>query len=141
MNNPQQIADLIRLQTTLKKISIRQMLKDIGLGVNSLSHMDNGSMPKSDNLGKVAAYLNCSVDYLLGMTDIPEVNKGNNIKTGDVMSGDNNHFNGNSVNIGSSFDINMGDTDAQELFDMIKQLSIVQKSEIILKINEMLCKK
>lgn len=74
MNNPQQIAELIRIQTTLQKISIRQMLKEIGLGVNSLSHMDNGSMPKADNLGKVADYLGVSVDYLLGRTDESEYN-------------------------------------------------------------------
>ncbi len=84
MNNPQQIAELIRVQTTLKKISIRQMLKDIGLGVNSLSHMDNGSMPKADNLGKVADYLGCSVDYLLGRTDTPEISSGNTTVISDI---------------------------------------------------------
>lgn len=32
-----------------------------------------GSMPKSDNLAKIADFLNCSVDYLLGRTDNPNI--------------------------------------------------------------------
>ena len=74
MYNSQQVADVIRTQTTLKKVGIKQMLKDIGLGVNTLSHLDNGSMPKADNLAKIADYLGCSVDYLLGRTDEPNTN-------------------------------------------------------------------
>lgn len=98
MNNPQQIAELIRIQTTLQKVSIRQMLKDIGLGVNSLSHLDNGSMPKADNLGKIADYLDVSVDYLLGRTD--NLN-GTSIKSGDINGDHNSLTDSNNVNIDS----------------------------------------
>lgn len=84
MNNSQQIADIIRVQATSKKISIKQMLKEIGLGINTLSHLDNGSMPKADNLAKIADYLNCSVDYLLGRTDNSERYSGDNITIGDT---------------------------------------------------------
>ena len=38
------------------------------------------SMPKADTLAKIADYLNCSVDYLLGRTDNPEINKINDKK-------------------------------------------------------------
>ena len=43
-----------------------KMLSDIGLGRNTISHMDNGSMLKADSLAKIADYLNVSTDYLLG---------------------------------------------------------------------------
>ena len=33
------------------------------------------SMPKADNIAKIADYLDCSVDYLLGRTDNPEINR------------------------------------------------------------------
>lgn len=121
MNNPQQIAELIRMQTTLQKISIRQMLKEIGLGVNSLSHMDNGSMPKADNLGKVADYLNVSTDYLLGRTENPHTVT--QINTGDV--GDN-----------SSVNINNRNED-EELLSMIKSLNLIQRSKVVLFIDEL----
>ncbi len=37
--------------------------------------LSGGSTPKSENLAKIADCLDCSVDYLLGRTDNPEVNK------------------------------------------------------------------
>ena len=47
---------------------------DVGMGFNAMSNMRT-SMPKADNLAKIADYLDCSVDYLLGRTDKPEVNR------------------------------------------------------------------
>ena len=46
------------------------MLEDVGLGFNTMSNMKS-SMPKADNLAKIADYLEVSVDYLLGRTDDP----------------------------------------------------------------------
>lgn len=48
------------------------MLEDVGLGFNTMSNMKN-SMPKADNLAKIADYLDVSVDYLLGRTNSPEL--------------------------------------------------------------------
>ncbi len=33
------------------------------------------SMPKADYLAKIADYLDCSIDYLMGHTDNPDINK------------------------------------------------------------------
>ena len=41
----------------------------------ALKLMYNGSMVKGDSLARIADYLDCSVDYLLGRTDNPEVNR------------------------------------------------------------------
>ena len=52
------------------------MLKDCELNKNIISTMlSRGSMPKADNLAKIADYLDCSVDYLLGRTDNPQSHK------------------------------------------------------------------
>ena len=58
-----------------KNISIKEMLTDVGLGINTLSHMNHGKAIAFDSLAKIADYLDCSVDYLLGRTDKPEVNR------------------------------------------------------------------
>ena len=55
------------------------MLKDIlsacDLNINSLSQMSDKKGLSSFSLGKIADYLDCSVDYLLGRTDNPEINR------------------------------------------------------------------
>lgn len=51
------------------------MLTEIGLGKNVMSHLDNSSMIKADSLGETADYLDVSVDYLLGRTNEPQINR------------------------------------------------------------------
>lgn len=69
------ISKRVKEQAKLKKITIKDMLADCGLGINALANMNSGRMPLADNLAKIADYLGCSVDYLLGRTDNPEVNR------------------------------------------------------------------
>ncbi len=52
------------------------MLADCGLSVNTLSSMQAGGFyPRLEAIAKIADYLDCSVDYLLGRTDNPDVNR------------------------------------------------------------------
>lgn len=74
MYNSANVAERIKELAKLKGISVKQLLSDVGLGFNTMSNMKS-SMPKSDNLARIADYLDCSVDYLLGRTDNPEVNR------------------------------------------------------------------
>lgn len=70
------IAERIKFLAKQQKIQIRAMLDECGLSKNTLSSMlSGGSTPKSENLARIADYLDCSVDYLLGRTDNPEVNR------------------------------------------------------------------
>ena len=76
MYNAQSTAQRIKDTAKLKKITIKDMLADCGLNKNALSSMfSRGSWLQANNLAKIADYLDCSVDYLLGRTDVPEVNK------------------------------------------------------------------
>ena len=67
---PQDIANRIKFIAKQKNITMAKMFSECGLSKNTLSSMLNGgSTPKSENLAKIADYLDCSVDYLLGRTD------------------------------------------------------------------------
>ena len=68
------VADRIREIAKSKKISMKQVLADAGLGYNTMTTYRT-SMPKADNLAKIADCLDCSVDYLLGRTDDPLAHK------------------------------------------------------------------
>ena len=74
MYESNKIAERIKDLARERGVSVRQMLSDVGLGFNTMANMRN-SVPKADNLAKMADYLSCSVDYLLGRTNNPEVNK------------------------------------------------------------------
>ena len=69
------VAEIIKATSKTKGIQLKNMLVDLELNKNTLSNMYNGSMLKADSLARIADYLDCSVDYLLGRTDIPEINK------------------------------------------------------------------
>ncbi len=75
MYDSHNIATAIKEIAKLKNIVIKTMLSDLNLGSNTMSAMYHGKMLASDSLARIADYLDCSVDYLLGRTDKPEVNK------------------------------------------------------------------
>ena len=69
------IANRIKEVAKLRNITLKQMLVDLSLGSNAMSAMYHGKIIASDSLARIADYLDVSVDYLLGRTDVPEVNK------------------------------------------------------------------
>ena len=75
MNSAQEISEIIISLLKTEKISTNRMLSEIGLHSNMINDMKKGSMPSADKLGLIAEYFNISVDYLLGRTDNPKVNK------------------------------------------------------------------
>ncbi len=77
------IAKRIKEFAKIKGIKINDMLTACELSKNTLSSMiSGGSTPKSENLARIADYLDCSVDYLLGRTDDPELHT---LKTNNKM--------------------------------------------------------
>lgn len=65
------IAEKIKEIAHDKKMAVKQVLSEAGLGENTMSNLKT-SMPKADNLARIADVLNCSVDYLLGRTENPK---------------------------------------------------------------------
>ena len=66
-----------RIKTRLKESGapMKKMLADLDLGINAISEFAKGKQLSCITLARIADYLNCSVDYLLGRTDNPEINK------------------------------------------------------------------
>ena len=78
MQHNEEIAKRIKSRAKVQSISLRTMLNDLHLGINLISQVSRGQNLSADSLARIAAYLDCSVDYLLGSTDdptAPEKNK------------------------------------------------------------------
>ena len=69
-----EIAERIKLIAKSKELTVSTVLKEVNLGRNTMANFKT-SMPKADNLAKIADYLDCSIDYLMGRTDDPDLHK------------------------------------------------------------------
>lgn len=75
MYNSQEIANRIKSIAKNQGVSLGEVLSSCGLGKNTVSKISAGTDILTLNFAKIADYLDCSVDYLLGRTDKPEVNR------------------------------------------------------------------
>lgn len=75
MYNNQTMAERIKSQAKSQKIALKTMLNDLDMGINLISHLAKGQNITAINIARIADYLDCSVDYLLGRTDTPEINR------------------------------------------------------------------
>lgn len=74
MQNSQETAERIKSLAKKQGISISKLLSDCMLNKNAIYTMQTeGYFPRIEAISKIADYLNCSVDYLLGKTDFPTV--------------------------------------------------------------------
>ncbi len=71
MYKAQTTKDRIRSRCKQQKISIDALLKACNLGVNAISQINDSKGMASFSLARIADYLDCSVDYLLGRTVSP----------------------------------------------------------------------
>lgn len=59
-----------------KKVTIKALLEATNINRNFIYDLEKGGqIPSADKFERIADYLGCSVDYLLGRTDNPEVNR------------------------------------------------------------------
>ena len=71
----QEIATRIKNLAKTKKIAMKTMLSACDMNINAISEFAKGKQLSCISLARIADYLDCSVDYLLGRTEKPEVNK------------------------------------------------------------------
>lgn len=64
----------ISIKNEAKKngIAIKDMLSDLKIGSNTMSALYHGKSIAFDSLARIADYLGCSIDFLLGRTDVRE---------------------------------------------------------------------
>ena len=72
------MVNLDNLFLRIKELNLnaKKVSDDTGISTGNISDWKSGrSIPSAIKLDILADYLNCSVDYLLGRTDNPEVNR------------------------------------------------------------------
>lgn len=75
MNNVQS-AEIIKQLCKSRGIAMSTLLLECGIRKSLIYDMEKRcKTPSAEIFEKIADYLDCSVDYLLGRTDNPEVNK------------------------------------------------------------------
>ena len=71
----QDIANRIKICLKSQHKGTKEMLSELDMGINAISEFSKGKQMSCISLARIADYLDCSVDYLLGRTDRPEVNR------------------------------------------------------------------
>ena len=67
MYSSQNVAKIIKQTAKEKNVTIGKMLSECGLSKNALATMQSGGrLPHTENLLKIADYLDLSLDYLMG---------------------------------------------------------------------------
>lgn len=111
-----------------KGITQSKLAENTSISTGNISDWKKGrSMPTAVKLDELATYFGCSVDYLLGRTDIP-----NPLDNSDSNSGIINH---NSLVNNSSQTINSNkvatDETAIQLLEAFQKLDIFGKAEVM----------
>ncbi len=75
MYNSQELIMAIKSRAKEKNVLIRDVLTACDLNINTLSQVTDKKGLSSFSLAKIADYLDCSVDYLLGRTRDPDSHK------------------------------------------------------------------
>ena len=75
MYTAQLLSSRIKQRAKDKGIRLKDMLVELELNINTISQITDKKGLACFPLARIADYLDCSVDYLLGRTDKPEVNK------------------------------------------------------------------
>lgn len=75
MYSSHNLAISIKDTAKTRSVVLKEMLLDLGLGSNTMSALYHGKSISFESLARIADYLDCSVDYLLGRTDNPAVNR------------------------------------------------------------------
>lgn len=123
---------VFRIRNTARRKNIKpsNLYADCGLAQSSLSMMKTrGSWISSITLARIADYLDVSVDYLLGRTDEPSINK---------FKGNNININNNSSSTISNINVNSqaSSDEIEEMANMMKGLSLLERARVVLFINQ-----
>lgn len=75
MYSAQLLRENIKDYAKKKNISVGKMLEECRLGINAISQISDKRGISVFSIAKIADYMDCSVDYLLGRTNVDEINK------------------------------------------------------------------
>lgn len=104
MYNSQEIAAVIKKTAKERNITVKQLLENCNLNINTISELSKGKQISYVNFAVIADNLGVSVDYLLGRIDEPKnsinisdnhqnsINGNNNIRVGAIPNGTQDDF-------------------------------------------------
>jgi len=67
--------DQLKTICETKGIKITPLINSLSMSKGNIEKWRNGGIPNGETLLKLANELDCSVDYLLGRTNNPKINK------------------------------------------------------------------
>lgn len=137
-----QIIDRIRLECKRKNIAIGTMLEDCNLNKGFIYDVEKRNRtPSIDKISAIAEYFNCSVDYLLCRTDIPNTtdNIVYNDSNNNVAIGNCSLSNSSNIAIGSNNLQPMSEVE-EEVCKILSQLSLRERSELLVMMYQFLDK-
>lgn len=74
MYSSDKVAERIKSLAKQKNCSVGTLLSECDLSKNALSSMRSGGFfPRVETIARIADYLDCSIDYLLGRSEIPDL--------------------------------------------------------------------
>lgn len=120
----QMISERIKFRLRVCGISVKKMLSDLDLSINTISELGKGKEISYVSFAHIAEYLNCSTDYLLGRTDQIDLNTGKSVDV-DVNIGDNSA----NINIGYS-------PDDVALLNLINKMDLIDRSKLIFELSQ-----
>ena len=126
MYTSQDLAIRIKAIAKERNTVIKDMLAELSLGSNTMSALYHGKSIAFDSLGLIADYLDCSVDYLLGRTDNP------NITSETYNNGDNGIQNVKNGTV----NINQSDEMTKEISLLLSDLTYRQKTDLMKQIYD-----
>ena len=112
-----------RIQSLIKDKGLTQklVLSECGISENTVKRMTDNKGISSFYLAKIADYLTCSVDYLLGRTDNPNITQNYS---------NNNFSNSNNIAFGENSNVNITKEIEESKNEIIKAIS-----EIVTNLN------
>ena len=75
MYDTHNLAELIKSTAKKRGVTMKEVLSGCNISGNTMSTLYHGKAIAFDSLAKIADYLDCSVDYLLGRTSDPNAHK------------------------------------------------------------------
>lgn len=134
MYSAQTTVSRVQSEIKKKKFTQKMVLTECGLNENTLKQMTDKTGMASFNLAKIADYLDCSVDYLLGRTENPEAHKnGNNVSVGNVSG------NSGAIGVGNTVTNTNVPLDEQtlEMLNTYQKLSPLNKAKLLVYADEL----
>ena len=71
----EKIPSVVKMLCSIKGVTQKEALKNSGAGEQFVKHIKEGSAPSIEKCQALAVYFGVSLDYLVGNTDVPEVNR------------------------------------------------------------------